>query len=120
VLWHGSLNLLANFGPTDLMMRVTDASACEQVRRIMTKARRDRPLAPRHRGGAGRRTGSRSQFGPGDVLDGRLYLDVSYEEKEEAKRTTRARWDQEHRLWYVDATTPRTVVARWLPPEPQP
>jgi hypothetical protein len=121
VLWHGSLNLLANVGPTDLMMRVTDASACEQVRRIMAKARRDRPLASRHRGGAGRRTGSRSSHvGPGDVLDGRLYLDVPYEEKDDAKRTIRARWDQEHRLWYVDAAAPRTLVARWLPPEPQP
>ena len=28
VLWHGSLNLLARRGPTDLMMRITDPEAC--------------------------------------------------------------------------------------------
>src|SRR5690606_895221 len=31
VLWHGSLNLLANTGPTDLMMRFTDPASCARV-----------------------------------------------------------------------------------------
>ena len=120
VLWHGSLNLLANAGPTDLMMRITDPNACERVRRIMTTARRERPLAPqRYRTNANRRTEPGQQVGPGDVHAGRLYLDVPYEEKDEAKRTVKARWDGERKLWYVDAATPRTRVTRWLPPVPQ-
>jgi hypothetical protein len=43
VLWHGSLNLLANSGPTDLMMRITDPDSCERVRRIVESARMERP-----------------------------------------------------------------------------
>jgi hypothetical protein len=117
VLWHGSLNLFANTGPTDLMMRITDPSACAQVRRIMTTARRERPLAqPQYRTGAGRRTRSIGDVAPGDVFDGRLYLDVPFEEKDDAKHTVSARWDRERRLWHVAAGTPRHQVARWLPP----
>jgi KaiC/GvpD/RAD55 family RecA-like ATPase len=117
VLWHGSLNLLAGVGPTDLMMRITDASACERVRRIMDRARRDQPLAHRAARPAGRPDSTRSEqgVGPGDVKDGRLYLNVPFEEKDEAKRAVRARWDRERKLWHVDAATPRTQVARWLP-----
>ena len=120
VLWHGSLNLLANTGPTDLMMRITDPSACAQVRRIMTTARRERPLAqPKYRTGASQRTNSNQDVGPGDVFDERLYLDVPFDEKDEAKRTVSARWDRERRLWHVAAGTPRDQVARWLPPKSQ-
>ncbi|MEV8053060.1 hypothetical protein AB0R00_23980 [Streptomyces bacillaris] len=43
VLWHGSLNLLANKGPTDLMMRLEDAESCAQARRVMEQARREKP-----------------------------------------------------------------------------
>ncbi|MFE8013059.1 DUF5710 domain-containing protein [Streptomyces antibioticus] len=39
VLWHGSLNLLANLGPTDLMMRLTDPAACKPVGRVIAHAR---------------------------------------------------------------------------------
>ncbi|ROO85654.1 phospholipase D-like protein [Actinocorallia herbida] len=42
VLWHGSLNLLANGGPTDLMMRVTSRAACARVKQIMVRARSER------------------------------------------------------------------------------
>lgn len=38
VLWHGSLNLLASPGPTDLMMRLTDPAACERVGRVIERA----------------------------------------------------------------------------------
>lgn len=121
VLWHGSLNLLARVGPTDLMMRITDASACARVRRIMEQARRDQPLA--HRGprpADGRGTRSGQDIGPGDVVGGRLYLDVPYEEKDEAKRTVKAQWDKARKLWHVDAATPRPKVTRWLPPTREP
>lgn len=116
VLWHGSLNLLANTGPTDLMMRITDPNACRQVQRIMTAARRDRPLAqPRYRTAAGQQTNSDQEVRPGDVLDGRLYLNVPFEEKDAAKRAVSARWDRERKLWHVTSATPRDQVARWLP-----
>lgn len=46
VLWHGSLNLLAHSGSTDLMMRITDRVTCERVRRIVERARMDRPARP--------------------------------------------------------------------------
>jgi len=45
ILWHGSLNLLANIGPTDLIMRLTDPTACTRVQRIMSAARMERPPA---------------------------------------------------------------------------
>nr|WP_083977555.1 AAA domain-containing protein [Herbidospora sakaeratensis] len=106
VLWHGSLNLLANTGPTDLMMRITDPASCRRVRRIVDRARMDRPARPRPPG----------DVAPGVVADGRLYLDVSFDDKDELKRLVRgARWDGARRLWHVDATVPRHVVARWLP-----
>lgn len=43
VLWHGSLNLLSHSGSRDLMMRLTDASACTRVHHILGAAREDRP-----------------------------------------------------------------------------
>ncbi|WP_040863325.1 AAA domain-containing protein [Nocardia niigatensis] len=39
VLWHGSLNLLAGSGPTDLMMRITSRASCARVQKIMARAR---------------------------------------------------------------------------------
>ncbi|MEU7239031.1 AAA domain-containing protein [Streptomyces sparsogenes] len=125
VLWHGSLNLLANTGPTDLMMRFTDPTSCERVSRVIERARKDRaawnPRAAgghsgRERGAAEPATPSPSGISPGDVVDGRLYLQVSYEEKDEAKKELRARWDARNRLWYVDATrVSRHQASRWLP-----
>ncbi|WP_158854020.1 AAA domain-containing protein [Saccharothrix deserti] len=41
VLWHGSLNLLADRSPTDLMMRTADRLSSERVRRILAVARPD-------------------------------------------------------------------------------
>ncbi len=121
VLWHGSLNLLANTGPTDLMMRITDPGSCERVQRIVERARMERPARPRpswqttpqpdHASAP-----TTSGVSPGDVLNGRLYLAVSFEEKDEAKRLVQAKWDRPRRLWHVDAAIPREQVQRWLPP----
>ncbi|MEU2850915.1 AAA domain-containing protein [Streptomyces syringium] len=107
VLWHGSLNLLANVGPTDLMMRLTDPSACERVGRVIERARKER--AAWNPKSAGR--GSAPHVGK------RLYLNVPYAEKDEAKRMLGARWDAKQRQWYVDAEqVSREQAARWLPP----
>ncbi|MBT2207690.1 AAA domain-containing protein [Actinomadura sp. NEAU-AAG7] len=115
VLWHGSLNLLAHGGSTDLMMRITDPTACERVRRIVDRARMDRPARP---GPPAPRRSSNNGISPGDVVDGRLYLNVPYEEKDEAKRLVKARWDPKNQLWHVAAATPRTHLTRWLPKSP--
>jgi AAA domain-containing protein/uncharacterized protein DUF5710/phospholipase D-like protein len=113
ILWHGSLNLLANTGPTDLMMRYVDPTACERVKRIVSAARMERPA--RTWNGAIHSTLVNSEVGPGAVVDGRLYLQVPIGEKDEAKRLVRARWDPQRRLWHVAVETPRDRVARWLP-----
>jgi len=47
VLWHGSLNLLASSGPTDLMMRITSRGSCDRVRQIMARARSEKASTPR-------------------------------------------------------------------------
>lgn len=111
VLWHGSLNLLANSGPTDLMMRLTDPSACERVGRVIERARKERPAwNPR----------SSQQTGASTTAVGgrRLYLNVPYAEKDEAKRLLGARWDAQRRQWYVDpGRVSREQAARWLPPQ---
>ncbi|MER8058637.1 MULTISPECIES: AAA domain-containing protein [unclassified Streptomyces] len=111
VLWHGSLNLLANSGPTDLMMRLTDPAACERVGRVIERARKERPAwNPRPSGRA-----AASTTAPGAK---RLYLNVPYAEKDEAKRLLGARWDGKRRQWYVDADrVSREQAARWLPPQ---
>jgi phosphatidylserine/phosphatidylglycerophosphate/cardiolipin synthase-like enzyme len=113
ILWHGSLTLLANMGPTDLMMRFTDPTACARVQRIMSAARMERPV-PTWNGAAVPVPGSLG-VQPGDVVDGRLYLNVSFAEKDTAKRLVAARWDNKRKLWHVAAETPREQVARWLP-----
>ncbi|PRY29702.1 AAA domain-containing protein [Umezawaea tangerina] len=115
VLWHGSSNLFANTGPTDLMMRITDPAACEQVTRIIASARMERPARPRW---PPRPTSSGPPVAVGDVLNGRLYLNVPRGEKDEAKDLVEARWDRDRGLWHVDADTPRAKVRRWLPGEP--
>ncbi|WP_198533882.1 AAA domain-containing protein [Streptomyces odonnellii] len=133
VLWHGSLNLLANTGPTDLMMRFNDPASCERVSRVVERARKDReawnPRAAAESrdadaapvGGSQRTTadaGTRATDGikPGDVVDGRLYLAVSFSEKDEAKRLLGARWDKPNGLWWVDAgRVTREQARRWLP-----
>ncbi|MCO5994773.1 AAA domain-containing protein [Actinoallomurus rhizosphaericola] len=121
VLWHGSLNLLANTGPTDLMMRITDPGACERVRRIVERARMERPARTpppwRRTPAAGTDAASAADgVSAGDVLNGRLYLNVPFDEKGDAKRLVKARWDATRRLWHVAAETPRAHVQRWLPP----
>ncbi|WP_049576351.1 AAA domain-containing protein [Nocardiopsis sp. SBT366] len=113
VLWHGSLNLLSSSGPTDLMMRLTDPAACERVRRIVDQARRDQPLQhyspPRNDQSAPADSPS-----IGEVVDGCLYLNVPYREKDVAKREVKARWDKNARLWWVRPDTPREKLTRWL------
>ncbi|MFB7438971.1 AAA domain-containing protein [Streptomyces mirabilis] len=134
VLWHGSLNLLANSGPTDLMMRFTDPSSCERVSRVIERARKERSVwkpraaaadhgsVPADDGnGHVRRTAeSRMPTGdgiePGAVVNGRLYLSVPFAEKDEAKKLLGAKWDKPRRLWYVDAArVTREQARRWLP-----
>lgn len=110
-------------GPTDLMVRYTDPSACERVNRVIARARMDgaarTPPASAGDGGATRATptpASADGIRPGSTADGRLYLDVSFGEKEEAKRLLGARWDASRKLWYVDATrVTREQAGRWLP-----
>lgn len=47
----------------------------------------------------------------------RLYLEVPYADKDEAKKQLGARWDPGRRKWYVDAgKVSREQAARWLPP----
>jgi hypothetical protein len=49
---------------------------------------------------------------------GRLYLQVPYTEKDQA-RAVGARWDPDRRQWWVDSQrVQRNEVARWLPSEP--
>ena len=40
---HGSLNLLSHTGSRDLMMRLTDSSVCDRVRRLLEHARETSP-----------------------------------------------------------------------------
>lgn len=120
VLWHGSLNLFANTGCTDLMMRITDPGSCQRVRHILDRARMDRP-ARRHPwvspAGA---TSLPDDVYPGRILDGRRYLNVPFAEKEDLKRLGprwTPKWDPKRRLWHVDANAPTEDLDRWLPPE---
>ncbi|MEU9178919.1 AAA domain-containing protein [Streptomyces sp. NPDC048550] len=125
VLWHGSKNLLANIGPTDLMMRYTDPASCDRVRRLMERTRMERPARapwrPAEPGEAAsevpaQRTEPTDTVYPGLVRDGRLYLDVPFAQKDEAKSLLRARWDKEAGRWWVDAArVTREQAARWLP-----
>ncbi|WUI04417.1 AAA domain-containing protein [Spirillospora sp. NBC_00431] len=129
VLWHGSLNLLAHRGSTDLMMRLTDRGACEHVRRIIELARMDRPARTpgphgtwRSRPAADRGAGQQRRPGAGEVVDGRLYVPVPRQEKDEFKSLVKAdgnpydlRWHSELKLWSMREGVPRDLVARWLP-----
>ncbi|MBB2912094.1 hypothetical protein FHS43_003374 [Streptosporangium becharense] len=122
VLWHGSLNLLANTGATDLMMRITDPSSCRQVRHIVDRARMERPARTWKQvpPAAGPESGRVSDVRAGDVLDGRLYIHVPFNEKDEFKGVVRAAgirpgWCGTRRLWHVDAAIPRHLIQRWLP-----
>ncbi|WP_434581727.1 AAA domain-containing protein [Carbonactinospora thermoautotrophica] len=49
VLWHGSLNLLAYWRSTDLMMRLASSMLCDQVRRVVHTARPGAGPAERRR-----------------------------------------------------------------------
>ncbi|WP_280397970.1 DUF5710 domain-containing protein [Nocardia carnea] len=121
VLWHGSLNLLASRGPTDLMMRITDPASCARVRHIVDRARMERPArkpytrqsstnSPEKAPAAG------ADIKPGGVVGGRRYLEVPYAEKDEAKEAVRAKFDWDLKLWHVDASIAIDSIARWLPP----
>ncbi|MGP3911133.1 AAA domain-containing protein [Nonomuraea sp. 10N515B] len=121
VLWHGSLNLLANIGPTDLMMRITDPTSCQRVQHIVERARMERPARPWPPRTPTPQTSSDGHIAPGVVADGRLYLDTPRHEKDDLKQVARAagmpaRWDPARQLWHVDAAIPRHLVERWLPP----
>jgi hypothetical protein len=117
VLWHGSLNLLASTGPTDLMMRLTDPGACDRVRRIVDAAQQDQSLRPRTPWQPSAEAGE-VPYGPvpevGKVVNNRLYINVPKAEKEIAKREVRARWNPQAKLWWVDPGTSREKLARWL------
>ncbi|MFG2846806.1 AAA domain-containing protein [Kitasatospora sp. NPDC048296] len=129
VLWHGSLNLLAGSGPTDLMMRFTDPASCERVSRVIDRARKERAAwNPRAAGGSTNSARPASseptesgatdaaRIRPGDTVNGRLYLKVPFGEKNEAKSLLKAQWDGLNRLWHVDAErVTREQAARWLP-----
>ncbi len=41
-------------------------------------------------------------------------LNVPYAEKDQAKALG-ARWDSEHRTWYIPAGLPQSTFAKWLP-----
>jgi hypothetical protein len=117
VLWHGSLNLFASTGPTDLMMRLTDPGACDRVRRIVDAAQQDQSLRPRTPWQPSAEAGE-APYGPvpevGKVVNNRLYINVPKAEKEIAKREVRARWNPQAKLWWVDPGTSREKLARWL------
>ncbi|MBT2528854.1 AAA family ATPase [Streptomyces sp. ISL-99] len=118
VLWHGSKNLLANAGPTDIMMRITDPDSCTRVRRLMDSSRLEKPAWNPRRTEAAKAVPAQPKPGerpaPGVVLNGRLYLNVPFHEKDEAKQQLKAKWDG--KLWHVDAATvTREQAARWLP-----
>jgi len=49
-----------------------------------------------------------------DVADGKLYLDVPIEEKDEAKKHG-ARWDAERRSWYINVNAYCGEITQWMP-----
>lgn len=114
ILWHGSLNLLATDGPTDLMMRFPDREACAEVQAIVARAQMERParsFSPEPTPPSGIGT-----HAPGDVVNGRRYLKVPFEEKDEAKRKFDAQWDKQSKLWHVSVDVPLEEIRHWLPP----
>jgi len=48
-------------------------------------------------------------------IAGRLYLEVPFDQKDEAKSRLRARWDDTAKLWWVTPDK-RAAAQRWLPP----
>ncbi|GAB3204525.1 AAA domain-containing protein [Nocardia tengchongensis] len=108
VLWHGSLNLLANRGPSDLMMRITDKGSCERVRKIIERSRRDQ--SDDHR-----RNLNRSNK-PATVEGDRRYLrsDIPMADNAEIKRTVKGRWDPARRQWWVSKDVPVDLIKKWL------
>ncbi|UFS99600.1 AAA domain-containing protein [Nocardia huaxiensis] len=108
ILWHGSLNLLANRGPTDLMMRITDRGSCERVRKIIQRAQRDR--SDDHK------KAERRSLKPSTVAGDRRYLrgDVPMSDNDEIKRVARGRWDPKRGQWWVSIDVPIELVQKWL------
>ncbi|GGW35512.1 hypothetical protein GCM10010340_11450 [Streptomyces griseoloalbus] len=79
--------------------------------RVIQRARKEKAAWNPRTAGAGKASGS------GGVEGQRLYLEVPYADKDEAKKQLGARWDPGRRKWYVDAAkVSREQAARWLPP----
>lgn len=120
ILWHGSLNLFASSGCSDLMMRITSAEACHNVRRLVANAEAGRVRTPGISGpGRDSATTPSGRTSTAPAIAGRstrkLLLSVPFDEKDEAKALG-ARWDREAKTWWVDPeTAPLSEFARWLP-----
>jgi hypothetical protein len=103
VLWQGSLNLFAHTRATELMMRIESATACENARRVVERAK---PTRPRYGNTPPPSNATESQL---------IYLNVSFADKDEAK-TLGARWDRTRKKWYIDTQQVTTeAFSKWLP-----
>lgn len=79
-------------------------------------------MATRRRGGGGSRTITRGgqtrtevrTQTPTEVTDERVYIDVPFEEKEEAKKLG-AKWDPEKKKWYIPERKDADKFAKWFP-----
>lgn len=113
VLWHGSLNLLAHTRSTDLMMRLVSTASAEDVRRIVTRAQPTR-AAPSYQRQPSPSRRSPQKTRPANTST-RIYLEVPYEEKDQAKNLG-ARWDPAAKHWFIDPTRAEPdMFSRWLP-----
>src|SRR5699024_8027186 len=105
VLWHGSLNLFAHTRSTELMMRLVNSVACDEVRKTVEAAKPTRKRSTIPGPGHDNTAGS----------DNRMDLDVPYAEKNEAKKLG-ARWDPQKKTWWIDVSTHSPDdFARWTP-----
>ena len=80
------------------------------------------PLTPQQRNQqlAAKRTTLSAQPSPlHRPLEEKLFLKVSFDEKDEAKALG-ARWDAELRLWYVPAGTAADAFSQWFVPQSTP
>ncbi|WP_252866118.1 MULTISPECIES: DUF5710 domain-containing protein [Streptomyces] len=80
-------------------------------------ARREGAPARTGRRGTPRTTGKGKTGVRDGTAAGRLYLDIPYANKEEAKKQLGARWGPARRKWYVDAAkVSREQAACWPSP----
>ncbi len=102
--------------PTDLMTQLVDPDTRARIRHILARDEQERPLsvwrlqgtpvqAPASRPGVPR---------VGEVVNERLYLNVPFSEKSQAKLQANARWDRAVKKWWVRPDTPQGKIARWL------